>query len=70
MKQKIVGITEAAEIVGMDVSQLRLYARAGKVPGSFKITKRAWVFDRADLLKFAKVPRKPGPKPGTKKKPS
>jgi len=60
-KQTIITSTEAAKILGMTRQMVGRHAIAGRLIG--RKPGRDWVFYRADVEAFAKVPRRRGPKP-------
>jgi excisionase family DNA binding protein len=43
---------EAADLVGVDVSTLKRWARAGKVPGAWQTPGGWWKFTRAGLFEL------------------
>jgi len=72
MKKKpgrMLNVREAAEILGVPLSSVRVWVWRGRFPGARKETTPLgdyWVIPESDLNGFEK--RKPGPKPKPKRK--
>lgn len=52
---------QAAELLGLTRLSVQLYLRAGKLSGQ-KIG-NSWIISRAEIVRFSKRNRVPGPKP-------
>ncbi len=57
--------TEAAKILGVNQSRIRQLIRSGELKAEQKTARGLpyWLLRRTDVEEFARIPRRPGPKP-------
>lgn len=67
MDEQLIGTKRAAEILGKSQREVQHYCLTGQLP--YQIVSNRYVMKPSDVEAFkAKLP-KPGPKPGSKRKP-
>lgn len=59
ISQDVIGVNEAAEIIGCTVAWVRQLAEAGEIDGK-KISGRAWAISRRSAEKYSEKPQTSG----------